>query len=46
MDARDSTNGPGTLYQQFKGQVEMVKENGEWKIDSARSDRIKEIMER
>lgn len=46
LDARDRTNGPGTLYQQFKGQVEMVKENGEWKIDSARSDRIKEIMER
>lgn len=46
LDARDRAKGGKTLYQQFKGQVEMVKVGGEWKIASTESKRIKEVMER
>ena len=46
LDARDRASGGKTLYQQFSGQVEMVRVNGEWKIAYTESKRIKEIMER
>lgn len=43
LDARDRARG-GTLYQQFQGQVEMVKDGGEWKINDVHSKKIKEVM--
>lgn len=46
LDARDRAGGGRTLYQQFSGQVEMVKVGGEWKIAATQSKRIKEVMER
>lgn len=46
LDARDRAGGNRVLYQQFKGQVEMVKVGGEWKIASTQSKKIKEVMER
>lgn len=46
LDARDRTGGSRVLYQQFQGQVEMVKVGGEWKIASTQSKKIKEVMER
>ena len=45
LDARDKIGG-GTLYQQFAGEVEMAKIDGEWKIYSTKSKKIKEIKER
>lgn len=41
LEASDRING-GILYQKFKGEVEMVKEYGEWKINTARSTKIGE----
>ena len=46
LDARDRAGGGKTLYQQFRGQVEMVKVGGEWKIAATQSKRVKEVMER
>ena len=46
LDARDRAGGGRTLYQQFSGQVEMLKIGGEWKIAATQSKRIKEVMER
>lgn len=46
LDARDRAGGGRTLYQQFRGQVEMIKVGGEWKIGTTQSKRIKEVMER
>ena len=45
LDARDKIGG-GTLYQQFAGEVEMAKIDGEWKIYSTKSKKIKEVKER
>lgn len=45
LDARDKIGGD-TLYQQFAGEVEMAKIDGEWKIYSTKSKKIKEVKER
>lgn len=45
LDSRDRSRG-GTLYQQFQGEVEMVKIGGEWKINDVHSKKTKEVMER
>lgn len=45
LDSRDRAKG-GTLYQQFQGEVEMIKIGGEWKINDVHSKKIKEVMER
>ena len=41
LDARDRMNDGSVLYQQFSGQVEMVREYGTWKISKTRSKKIK-----
>ena len=46
LDARDRAGGGRILYQQFSGQVVMIRVGGVWKIASTESRRIKEVMER
>lgn len=46
LDARDRAGGGRTLYQQFRGQVEMLRVGGEWKIAATQSRRVREVMER
>lgn len=46
LDARDRAGGGKVIYRQFSGQVEMVRYGSEWKIASAHSTKIKEVMER
>ena len=46
LDARDRAGGGRTLYQRFRGQVEMIKVDNEWKIGETHSKRVKEVMER
>ena len=41
LDAKDRRSDGSILYQQFSGQVEMVKEYGDWKISDAHSKKIK-----
>lgn len=41
LEASDKDNG-GTIYRTFKGEVEMVKDSGAWKINSVRSKKISE----
>ena len=42
LDAKDRTSNGRVLYQQFKGQVEMVKVGNTWKINSGKSQKIGE----
>ena len=41
LNAEDKMNDGSTLYQQFSGQVEMIKEGSEWKISKAHSTKIR-----
>ena len=45
LDARDKTSD-GIIYRQFAGEVQMEKIDGEWKIYSTQSKKIKEVKER
>ena len=45
LDSRDRDNG-SVLYQQFAGEVQMTKVDGEWKIHYTESKKIKAVRER
>ncbi len=42
LDAKDRAGGGKFLYQQFKGQVEMVRVGNVWKIHSGKSSKVSE----
>ena len=45
LDTKDRAGGGRIMYQQFSGQVIMVRYRGEWKIDEAHSSKVKESVE-